>query len=222
MVSLAEARSFNDGIEFYANKKNLVIISKRNEKGEIVVKTSEDKELIDKGDKRSKIIVSILSSIIFVIMRENIENVHLQILFILAIMWGAVFLWYYIESKNPKNYTTHKYHAAEHKVLNYVDKYKKIPESCEQIAEMPSISIRCGSTLIAVIGIFVSLVIIGMAFIPRLILKIVWCIISIVITFFLWGFGKCNFLQKFVIIEPGKKEVEVAFYGVRQYLEIKE
>lgn len=124
---------------------------------------------------------------------------------------------YYVNSKNPKNARTYRYHAAEHKALNYFDKYHKATNDCDELMKMSSISFRCGSTLIAVVLVFITLIVLGIVFIPFLSLKFIWCIVCVPITFFLWGKGKCDFLQKMVIKNPSREEVEVATCGLWEY-----
>ena len=53
---------------------------------------------------------------------------------ILAFIWFATFLFYFVQTVNPKNIQMFKYHAAEHKALNYWDEYKNVlrePELAE-------------------------------------------------------------------------------------------
>ena len=49
---IAEARSHNDGIEFFINDKNIIISAKRNQNGEIVI-TKENEPRSIKKDKRT-------------------------------------------------------------------------------------------------------------------------------------------------------------------------
>ena len=219
---LAEARSHSDGIEFFINDKNIIINAKRNQNGEIII-TKELEPRIIKKDRTMIIIpmcVSIIGSIVLYYC-ETIDNYKLNIISFLVLAWLTVLGYYFIRSKSKNNISTFKYHAAEHKVLNYWDKHKEIPPDCESIMEMDSISWRCGSTVIAVLLVLSTQVTIGILFIPFLILKIMWCAISVCITFFLWAIGELNFLQKFVIKEPDYEQVELAFYGFKAYSEEK-
>ena len=107
-------------------------------------------------------------------------------------------------------------------ILNYIDKYKKEPETCEDVMKMSSYSYRCGSTILVVIMTLLTLCICGILYIPTLILKILWIAFSIFITLYLWANNKCDFLQKFVVVEPSYSEVEVAFIGGKDYLKTKQ
>lgn len=217
---IPEARSFDEGIEFYG--KNTVIVATRQE-GKIVISKSESSRL---KDKKTKAIPygSLLFAITGTLISNNqafLENSKIQMLGILALIWFGIICYYFFNSKKTNMVQSHKYHAAEHKFLNYVDKYDKEPENCEEVMKMSSISYRCGSTVIAVIMILLTLCISGCLWIPTIVLKIVWIAISIFATLYLWANGKCYFLQKFVIEEPSYDEVEVAFLGGKEYLKIK-
>ena len=103
-----------------------------------------------------------------------------------------------------------------------MDKYGKATQNCNEIMKMSSISIRCGSTIIGVFYVLTSLIVLGILFMPGLILKILWCLISIFITLYLWANGKCDFFQKLVLREPGYAEVELATRGLLEYMKMKE
>ena len=84
--------------------------------------------------------------------------------------------------------------------------------------KMSSYSYRCGSTILVVIMTLLTLCICGILYIPTLILKILWIALSIFITLYLWANNKCDFIQKFVVVNPSYSEVEVAFIGGKEYL----
>ena len=92
----------------------------------------------------------------------------------------------------------------------------------EKVMNMSSISFRCGSTVLTVGLIFATLFLVGKAFIPWLILKIVWLVISGYIALKLWANGKCDFLQKLVVLPPTYEEVEVAVEGMKEYLRLQQ
>jgi len=217
---IPEARSFDEGIEFYS--KDTVIVSTRQD-GKVVISKSESSQLKDKKTKAisyNSLLFAIIGTLIF----NNhavLENSKLQLLGIVALIWLGIICYYLFNLRNPNMLQSHKYHAAEHKFLNYVDKYNKEPENCEEIMKMSSISYRCGSTIIAVIMILLTLCISGLLLIPTIFFKIVWVAISIFITLYLWANGKCDFLQKLAIEEPSYDEVEVVFLGGKEYLKIK-
>lgn len=220
---IAEARSHNDGIEFFINDKNIIISAKRNENGEIVITKEKEPRTIKKG--KSNVLFAMIAAIIgtFILQYgETIDNYKFNVLSFLALVWLLILSYYFIQSKISDNASTFRYHASEHKVLNYWDKYKEIPPNCEELMKIDSVSWRCGSTLIAVFLILITLLILGILFIPWIILKIIWCAVSMFITLYLWANGKCNFLQKCVLKNPGYDEVEVALCGFREYIKEKQ
>jgi len=144
---------------------------------------------------------------------------NIEVILVALLVWEVVLFFYIERNKNKNNTQSFKYHAAEHKVLNYVDKYgKNAVLDVEKVMNMSSISFRCGSTVLTVGLIFATLFLVGKAFIPWLILKIVWLVISGYIALKLWANGKCDFLQKLVVLPPTYEEVEVAVEGMKEYL----
>ena len=217
---IPEARSFDEGIEFYG--KDIVIVATRQE-NKVIISKSKSPQL---KAKKTKTIVygPLLFAIIGNLILNNhvfLENSKIQMLGILVLIWFGIICYFFFRSRNPNMLQTHKYHAAEHKFLNYVDKYGKEPKNSEEVMKMNSISYRCGSTVIAVIMILLTLCISGCLWIPTIVLKILWIAISIFVTLYLWTNGKCYFLQKFVIEEPSYDEVEVVFLGGKEFLKIK-
>ena len=211
---IAEARAYNEGIEFYP-KNGKVIFAKRCN-GKVVVESrnssySEKKE----NSFKSKIFLLFfcaLNVVIFsIIGKLKIPNI--EVILVALFVWEVVLFFYVERNKNKNNTQSFKYHAAEHKVLNYVDKYgKNAVLDVEKVMNMSSISFRCGSTVLSV----------GKAFIPWLILKIVWLVISGYIALKLWANGKCDFLQKLVVLQPTYEEVEVAVEGMKEYLRLQQ
>lgn len=161
-------------------------------------------------------------SILFSFICNYCNSYKIEIIAILVFIWIGTFGYYFIKSKNHNKFMLFRYHAAEHKVLNYIDKFGKATQDCYEIMKMPSISIRCGSTIIAVIYVLISLMLIGILFMPWTILKILWCVISLFITIYLWGKGKCDFFQKLVLKDPEYAEVELATRGLWEYMKMKE
>ena len=103
-----------------------------------------------------------------------------------------------------------------------MDKYGKATLDCDEVMKMSSVSWRCGSTIIAVVLVLITLCIVGILFIPWLPLKILWCALSVFITMFLWANEKCNFLQKLALKTPKRAEIEVAVLGMWEYTKMKQ
>lgn len=217
---IPEARSYDKGIEFYC--KDIVIVATRQD-NKVIVSKSKFSQLENKKTHTISYIALLFSIIgtLFFKYLPFLENSKIQILGIVALIWLGIICYYFFSSKTSDMVQTYKYHAAEHKLLNYIDKYGKAPENCDELMKMSSISYRCGSTILVVIMILLTLCISGFICIPILVFKIAWIAISISITLYLWANGKCDFLQKLVIKEPTYDEVEVALYGAREYLKLK-
>lgn len=218
----AQARSFNNGIDFYDGKTNTTISVRRDIDGKIIVKKYDKITVPGKLRKDSLMtqFVILLLSFVTSYIVSRINSLKLEIIVIILLFWISTFLCFFINSKNPKYFSTFRYHAAEHKALSYFEQYGEATMDFDKIKEMPSIDINCGSTVIAVVYIFITLSIIGVLFIPYIFLKITWCIISIIPTLYLWVNEKCNFFQRFVIQEPSQTEIEVAAIGLAEYLKV--
>lgn len=222
-MNVAEAKARIDGIDFYINKKNITICASRNENGEISIVQSNiinQKEKFKISDR----LLALFFTIMYLIVKSFIENFgdyRIKVLSFFAFIWLAIITRYLIRAVNPKNEQIFKYHAAEHKVLNYWDIHEKVTLDCNEVRQMNSISIRCGSTIIAVVLVLITICMLGILFIPWIVLKIIWCVVSVFVTFLLWATGKCDFLQKMVIREPGIEEIEVAVQGMFEYIKVK-
>ena len=221
------ARSYNNGIDFFVSGKNIVVSARRGKDGRVVVTQSRKAEVKSKTDKRFKVIktiillaIAMILAIVYNFLGTFCSIEELRKVLILPLMWGGTFAYYYIIAKNPTTPNLSKYHAAEHKVLNYCDKYTDEILDCDKVMQMSCISIRCGSTVIAVLMVFITIMLPGVWYIPWLALKLIWIAISIIVSMYLWAIGKCNFLQKMVIETPNREEVEVAVLGMEECIRI--
>lgn len=128
MMDFSEARSFNDGIEFYG--KDIIIIATRKD-DKVKIEKSKSPRL-KYSNKFVKTIICLLLTIISNLILNTFQDFKVQILLIIALFWSSVICFFFFNSRNDKNVQCYKYHAAEHKFLNYIDKYKKEPETCEE------------------------------------------------------------------------------------------
>jgi len=224
-MNIAEARSREDGIDFFINEKSLTISAERTVEGKVVItKENYIKPLERVRGIKIKMMCFLLSLVIAAVyssIEKNGYGYKAIILLVLASLWSVSFGYYLIQTKDKNSKQSFKYHAAEHKALNFWDKYEKKPETIEEVMKMDSISWRCGSTVVVVVLLFITLVSIGFLFVPFLILKIIWAALSAYLVGYLWVTGRCNFFQKMVILEPGFEEVEVATEGMKVYLDSK-
>ena len=221
------ARSYNDGIDFFVSGKNIIVSARRGKDGRVIVTQSRKAEVKSKEDKRFKAIktiillaIAMILAIVYNFLGTFCRIEEFQKILLLPLMWGGTFAYYYIIAKNPATPNLSKYHAAEHKVLNYCDKYRGETLDCDKVMQMSCISMRCGSTVIAVIMILVTTILPGVWYIPWLPLKLIWIAISVIVSMYLWARGKCNFLQKMVIEAPGREEIEVAVLGMEECIRI--
>lgn len=217
-MNIAEAQAFSDGLEFYAHQKNITLRVTRDYTGNIVI--NKYNYIKDFERKKNKPITNILIFCVSLLFTIFSTIFHVNLITFLAFIWMVTFAYFFISSKNPDNASMHKYHASEHKVLNYMDKYNTYPENYHEVMKMPSLSIRCGTTLVAVVYVFVTLIILGISFIPGILLKILWCLFSIYLTLYFWANGFCYFFQKMVIKEPSDSEVELATIALCEYKKI--
>ena len=217
---IAEARARDDGIDFFVNEKDMTISVGRDENGEIsIVRTNEIKQEvpINVSDRVISLVAAIIC-VAYLWLKKDANEWRIDAISYLGLVWITVLVKYIVDSLNPKNEQSFKYHAAEHKVLNFWDKYQRLPVDCHEVMSMKSISFRCGTTMITVFLVLITLCVVGVIFMPNLIMKIIWCIIGAIVTFFLWMFGCCDFLQKLVVREPSIREVEVAVEGFSVYV----
>ncbi len=216
---MEEARAFRDGIDFYLPKKKLVISARRDFDGEVTVtKHTNRSEITHPVQTLQLIVVVIVCAAVLSILLMHISIPQLRTVITLAVMWLGSFAYYFYKSKCKEEYSSYRYHAAEHKALNYLDRYQEAPLDVYFLKNTSSYSVRCGSTMIAVVCSLITLVTLSITFLPFTWLKVIGCVLSLVVVFFLWALDLLNFFQKFVIIEPTIEEVEVAYEGLKEYV----
>ena len=218
------ALSFKNGIDFYvrSKKQKSTISMMLDSNGNNSMKKQPGIHYF----RRLRItpirsIVSLLCAELILMATAGLSYQLITIIF-LAALWLRLFVFNYIDYKNPKLVSLHRFHAAEHKSIAYIDKYNKPPETIEELAQMPSINKDCGkSTAVQNLAILTSITI-GCMFIPTVILKVLWALFSIIYICYLWDTGKLNFIQKLTIMEPTEKELELAQIGITEYWKMKE
>ena len=216
---MEEARARKNGIDFIVPKKKIIISVRREVDGEIVVhRHSRQAESIDPIKTLPMCVFIMLLALILSAILNFIASYQVRTLLILAVLWGSLFTYYFYKSRRKQDYSLYRYHAAEHKALNYLDRYNELPRDITFLMNTPSYSVRCGSTMIAVLCTIITLVTLSVVFLPWIWLKVIFCILSFVVVFLLWAFDLLNFFQKFVIREPTWDEVEVAYEGLKEYV----
>ena len=218
------ALSFINGINFFVRSKNrkTTISMTLDSDGNISMKKQPGIHYF----RRLRVtpirgIVSLLCAELILHATAGLSYKIITLIFIAA-LWLRLFLFNYIDYKNPNLSSLHRFHAAEHKSVAYINKYNKPPETIEEIAQMPSITKDCGkSTSVHNLAILSSIAF-GCMFIPTVILKVIWALFSILYITYLWDTDKLNFIQKLSIMEPTETELKLAQIGIAEYWKMKE
>ncbi|MBQ9279888.1 MAG: DUF1385 domain-containing protein [Clostridia bacterium] len=227
---LAEARAHSQGIDFYVPEKNMTISAiRRPQNSQVeVVRTKgvkHHKSYALKNDIKFRLLLFficiVFASILNALSVWKSENWFISAIIVIAFIWVMMIIYYRSEANNEDCFWEHRYHAAEHKVLNYIDKFDKAPESVEDIMQMPNLSVRCGSTVIVFLLLLVTLCILCIGLLPGFILKALGMIMSLIISIYLWGTDRLYFFQKCVIKNPGYAEMEVAVIAAQEYMKLK-
>lgn len=216
---LEEARAFTNGIEFY--DKSIVFSAQRVDGKVIVTKSGHSQLKSNKSNYRLLIIMlAVFFSLLFQYCKVDLTfKVKLMLLFGGA--WVLTTSYYFLSSRSKKNIQQLKYHAAEHKVLNYLDEYCVAPTSWEELEKVSSVSIRCGTTILTFTLTLITLGCLGVFFIPWVFVRLLWVLLTSLLSMYLWAKGKLNFFQKLVLSPPSQSELEVAFFGMKEYLDAK-
>ena len=223
-LEIEAAKSFEDGIDFISKKKFFLIRARRDAAGKIVVSKGERTYFSQPTKSKKQIpirhffLIFVLSLFITVTLHLNVSSGIKALIYIVA-TWLLTFMWYYIQSQKETEFVRYRYHAAEHKVLNYLDRYHQAPRDIYELKNTSSISYRCGSTLIAVFYALASLMVLSIMFLPYTGLKVIGCVLSFLIVFLLWALGYLDFFQGFIIKEPTLDELEVAYVGILTYVD---
>lgn len=221
-MRISEARSYSQGIEFLVRcgYGNVVIRGKRNTDGTVFVELDDKfKKEKTKGKTLISIIVAMCAIPIAVLASkvESYINISLVGIELISIFWLAIILYIVYMKEQKDKEEMYRYHAAEHKALNYLEKHGRIPKTIDELRQMDKYYISCGTTLLCVAMLFVTMVFLVFAFVPYLALKIVSFAIATILILYLWANGKCNFIQKYFVLEPTNAELEVALETLKLY-----
>lgn len=174
--------------------------------------------------KKWKIIVFniliILSSILAFIFSKNISFILSAVFFsafVTSDFFNLMKITFENKSKNNKNYSKAKFHAAEHMVVNAYEKLERLP-TLEEVKNFSRFHKHCGSNhkifKVLIFSLY-SIVIIFCSINP-----IAYCILVVLVILF--GFvaekyGLLNFLQVLVTNKPSDKELELVIEGLLQF-----
>lgn len=218
-MNITEARAYHDGVDFYAD--NIIIRVKRDANGEVKATREKWRKL----NKRSfcGYFLGFMFFFFYCIILNYLSfvNSNLACVLLLVMGWLFAFIFYYTQSQEPSNEMVFKYHAAQHKILNYLKKYDVVNIECDKVMKMNSFLDKCGSNFIAIVLIEATCITIGHLIFSWVIANIIWLIGSLILTYYLWNNGKCDFFQKLTILEPSREEIEVVCVAVREYVKLK-
>ncbi len=223
-MNLLGGKSYNDGIDFSfesAGKKQ-VISAKRLENGEIITSIKNDYTNVKRFSAKRNIISAISSILIvgvaYFLKYHGIElSASVSCIGVLFVFWTALTAFCYHEGKKESNDAVTKYHSAEHKVLNYYYRKFELPSKVDDIELEQNIYVFCGATVIVAMFMCISLIALSI-----FVFQIRWSIgiiVSSLLTVFLLAKGKCNFIQKFFLKTPTRKELEVAIQAMNALAE---
>lgn len=221
-MRISEARSYSQGIEFLVRcgYGNVVIRGKRNTDGTVFVELDDKfKKEKAKGKTLISIIVAMCAIPIAILVSkvESYINISLVGIELISIFWLAIILYIVYMKEQKDKEEMYRYHAAEHKALNYLEKHGRIPQTIDELRQMDKYYISCGTTLLFIEMLFITMVFLVFAFVPYLALKIVSFAIATILILYLWANGKCNFIQKYFVLEPTNAELEVALETLKLY-----
>lgn len=215
-MKLTGGKSYNNGIDFTVKDGNesFVYSSRRNANDELETSRKVMYERSNSNAFLKTVISAVLSISIVLILEvfkgfENSMYSKLGWIMVIAVFWCGFLAYMLFDGRSSKNQATKRYHAVEHKILNFYTEYGYLPRTTDDLEKMSSVYICCGSTIAVVIALFATLSILCLMLIPTIILKVVGIAVSAVVVFFLWAFDKCNFAQKWQIASPTHKEIEL-------------
>jgi uncharacterized protein YqhQ len=216
------ALSHKNGIDFFVKKRKTIIHMTKKPDGKIEMEKFSNPfkvRRIEFGNplKLIMIVFILLLPKLFMDLKGNS-----LIIFGLVCLWVFNTLSAYLDYIYPPLKARAKFHAAEHKAFNYLEKFRKPPTSIEELAKMPSIAKECGTSTRVMNLALISLFAFGIMYIPTTPFKVLWCLISLLVVYYLWDTDKLNFIQKMTIAEPSESELELAMIGITEYWKLKE
>jgi uncharacterized protein YqhQ len=216
-MELVGGKSYEDGIDFLVKdgKRKFIYSARRNACGDIETFISSSYAKVNTRAPWEYALCGIVTAlfVLLILFFKEVENTSLgKLRWVLALtfFWLGFISFLYMQGKDKRNSTSTRYHAVEHKVLNFYQKYSYLPTTTEDIEKMSAIYIGCGSTLIIVIALFSTLATLSILLVPTILLKALCVAISGVIAMYCWANGKCNFAQKWLLKQPTYPEVELA------------
>lgn len=223
-LKINSARSMNNGIIFYSKRhKGYLAIATVDEQGNITSEWMSKKEYKNKyleNIEPKEFLGLLLSFLAFMVIEiflvEYIsDNYFIQISLIVLASIEAFILRCYNDKKFRPN--VHKFHSAEHMVINACQKLNKVP-TIEELSNYSRFDNTCGTNIVTLL-IVNNISLFFCSFISDLFYMCVAIIFSFVIIMILLKNGFLNFLQIFITAPPTDRELQVAIAGMTVWLE---
>lgn len=232
---IREAQSKNNGIVFYSNIFPLIGSETfRDDLGNIQTRVipvhlidysgivNENEKPFNKWD----VIILDIFLINICILIGNISLILASIYFSIFVSFDFfifIKISYQIKSKNGKQRSAARYHAAEHMVINSYENLQRIPTS-DEVKSSSRFSKCCGSRKILFkISIYtLESLIIAFGFTSNIIIYILLNIFIIVFIIIADMKGWLRFLQVFITTIPSDSEIEVAIEGIKNFEKMEE
>lgn len=225
-MEVYEGRSLENGTELYVcqNEGSFIISSLMGKDGKITV-NEKTKFTSNKKFNKWRVIacLAILNSTFIIIGFSIFLEFALEKICFFGMLGILNFVLYncFIEFYKKSNVSTLRYHTATHIVLNYYNKYGKLPETLENIAKTDKKRTSCifSVTFCFLLIGFILLFIVALSI--NWWLKLLLIILCTGITFVAWASGVFNsFTQENLLLLPSFKELEVALKAMERFIEI--
>lgn len=216
------ALSHKNGIDFFVRNRKMVIHMTKDSDGEIKMEKYNGTRKVKKIELGNPLKLILVPIIIF--LATVFKGMDTNSTILLAIVGLFVFptLSVLFDYKYPPMQSRSRFHAAEHKAFNYLEEYRRPPKSIEDLSKMSSITKECGTSTKVLNTALAFLFAFGIMYIPTIPFKMFWCLVSLLIVYYLWDTDKLNFVQKLTIAEPTESELLLALIGITEYWKMKE
>ena len=236
--NVQEARAKRNGIVFSSNKIPIIGYETYRDEFEkiqsriVPVEIDEYLETIqllnEKGEyiSKKKVILFDIILIICCILTKNIWFVLATIYFSITISFDVFefgkFV-YQMKSKNGKENSTARYHAAEHMVINAYDKLQRIP-TFDEVKKSSRFSKKCGSRKEICKICMYTVISLAIAFGAEInIFDYSFIVIGTSIFLIMAEYkGWLRFLQILITTPPTNSEIEVAVEGIKFFEKMEE
>lgn len=211
-------KSYENGIDFYVEYKNeKFVVSAINEGDAINVEKKDNSFKRNETNKEKNKFYLAIIAIIFTALYTFFGKSNLMIV---ACFWMFATGYFIVNNKKNVNKKVFKYHAVEHKIINYYSKYGRVPTKREEIENEDSVLLFCGTTLLTVLMVLISCLILVFSMISNIFVAFLIFVSTVCLTVFLWLCGNLNFFQKLSIREPSEEEIKLGVKAMEKFLEI--